>query len=98
MSRVELAGFGGRGQAFIQPPLQTVDLVLTRFEIVPRPAVLRDKRRSYSKMLGLQLEKRVRDLQHEDMGMTVIVHDEDTFNSPPHSKIFIVVLQTLETS
>ena len=30
--------------------------------------------------------------------MTVIVHDEDAFNGPPHSKIFIVVLQTLETS
>ena len=32
------------------------------------------------------------------MRMTVIVHDEDSFNGPPHSKIFIVILQTLETS
>ena len=56
------------------------------------------KRRRYSGIVGLQLEKRVRDLQHEDVGMAVIVHDKDTFNSPPHSKIFIVVLQTLETS
>ena len=30
--------------------------------------------------------------------MTVIVHDEDSLNGPPHSKIFIVVLQALETS
>ena len=30
--------------------------------------------------------------------MTVIVHDENSFNGPSHSKIFIVVLQTLETS
>jgi len=30
--------------------------------------------------------------------VAVIVHDEDSFNSPPHSKIFIVVLQALETS
>jgi len=30
--------------------------------------------------------------------VTVIVYDEDPFNGPPHSKIFIVVLQALETS
>jgi len=47
--------------------------------------------------LGLQLEKRVCDLQHEDMGMAVIVHDEDAFDRPPHSEIFIIVLQALET-
>ena len=30
--------------------------------------------------------------------MTVIVHDEDAFDGPPHSEIFIVVLQALEPS
>lgn len=30
--------------------------------------------------------------------MTMIVHDEDSFNRPPHPKIFIVVLQALEAS
>ena len=47
------------------------------------------------KVLGSQLEKRVRDLQHEDMGVTMIVHDEDAFYGAPHSKVFIVILQTL---
>lgn len=30
--------------------------------------------------------------------MAVIMHDKDSFHSPPHPKIFIVVLQALETS
>ena len=100
MSRVELARFRGRGQAFIQPPLQTVDFVFTRFEIVPRPVVFCHERQTTTLRSSwvLQLEKRVRDLQHKDMGMAVIVHYEDAFNGPPHSKIFIVILQTLETS
>lgn len=34
---VELAGFGGRGQAVIQSPLQTINFVFARFEVVPRP-------------------------------------------------------------
>jgi hypothetical protein len=55
-------------------------------------------KRCYNVIRDLQLEKRVRDLQHEDMGVTVIVHDEDTFDGPPHSEIFIVVLQALEAS
>ena len=46
MSGVELTGFGGRGQALIQPPLQTVDLVLTRFKIVPRPVVLHNEQQT----------------------------------------------------
>jgi hypothetical protein len=56
------------------------------------------KRCGDSKVLGLQLEKRVRDLQHEDVGMTMVVHDEDAFHGPPHSKVFIIILQALETS
>lgn len=46
--------------------------------------------------MGLQLEKRVRNLQHEDMGVAVVVHDKDALYGPPHPKVFIVVLQALE--
>ena len=30
--------------------------------------------------------------------MAMVVHDEDAFHGPPHSKVFIVILQALETS
>lgn len=30
--------------------------------------------------------------------MAVIVHDEDPFYGPPHSKVFVVILQALEAS
>ena len=44
-----------------------------------------------------QLEERVRDLQHEDMWMSVIMHDEDTLDRSSHPKVFIVVLQALKS-
>jgi hypothetical protein len=43
-----------------------------------------------------QLEKCIGDLQHEDMGVPMVVHDEDALDSPSHAKIFIVVLEALE--
>ena len=59
---------------------------------------MRGERCRNGQVLDLQLEKRVRDLQHEDMGVTVVVHDENAFHGPPHSEVFIVVLQALEAS
>ena len=41
----------------------------------------------------LQLEKCVGNLEHEDMRMTMVVHDQDTFYGSSHSKVFIVVLE-----
>ncbi len=46
----------------------------------------------------LQFEECVRDLKHEDMRVAVVMDDEDTLNCPPHAKIFIVILQPLESS
>ena len=43
---VELAGFGGRGQAVIQPSLQTVNFVFTRLEIVPGPVAFYRERQA----------------------------------------------------
>jgi hypothetical protein len=48
--------------------------------------------------VGLQFEKCVRDLQHEDMWVAVIVYDEYAFYGSPHPKVFVVILQALETS
>ena len=44
----------------------------------------------------IQLEECVGDLEHEDMGMSVVVYDEDAFDCSAHAKVFVVVLQTLQ--
>ena len=40
----------------------------------------------------LQLEERVGDLKHQDVWVPVVVHDKNAFDSPSHSKVFIVIL------
>ena len=45
-----------------------------------------------------QLEERVRDLEHEDVWVSVVVNDENPFHCSSHTEIFIVVLKTLKTS
>lgn len=44
-----------------------------------------------------QFEECVRDLEHEDVGVTVVVDYKDALYSPPHSKVFIVVLKPLQS-
>jgi len=56
---------------------------------------MRDGKRGSGEHLSLQLEKRVRDLQHENMGVAVIMDNEDAFYGPSHPKVFVVILQTL---
>lgn len=43
-----------------------------------------------------QLEEGVGDLQHEDVRVPVVVHDEDALDGAPHAKVLVVVLQALE--
>ena len=45
----------------------------------------------------LQLEKGVSDLEHEHVWMAVLVNDEDSLDGAPHTKVFIVVLEPLES-
>lgn len=45
----------------------------------------------------LQLEEGIGDLKHEDMGMTMVMHDKNALHRPSHSIVFVVVLQTLQT-
>lgn len=44
-----------------------------------------------------QFEKRVRNLQHEDMRMSVIMDYQYPFDRPTHTKIFIIVLESLKS-
>ena len=41
----------------------------------------------------LQLENRGGNLEHEDMRMAVVVHDQDAFYDSSYSKVFLVVLE-----
>ena len=36
-------------------------------------------------------------MEHEYVWVAVVVHDEDSLYGPAHSKVFIVVLEALET-
>jgi hypothetical protein len=45
---------------------------------------------------GAQLEERVRDLEHEDVRVPVVVDDEDALDGAPRAPVFVVVLQPLQ--
>lgn len=45
----------------------------------------------------LQLEEGVRNLKHENVRVSVIMDDQDTFDSPTHAVVLVVVLKTLKT-
>ena len=46
---------------------------------------------------NVQLEERVGDLQHENVWMSMVVHDQDSLYCATHSKVFIIIFQTLQT-
>jgi hypothetical protein len=41
----------------------------------------------------VQFEEGVGDLEHEDVGVPLVVHDEDALGPPSHSKVLIVILE-----
>lgn len=46
-------------------------------------------------MKRIQLEERVSNLEHEDMRVTVVMHDENALHGATHAKVLIIVLKTL---
>lgn len=46
--------------------------------------------------MGVQLEKGVCDLQHENVRVVVVVAYENAFASPPHAILNVVLFQTLQ--
>ena len=46
--------------------------------------------------IDVQFEKCVRDLKHENVGVAVVVYDEDALDGAAHAKVLIIVLQTLQ--
>ena len=95
MRRIKLFRFGGWGETLVQSALEAIDVVFTGFEVVARTARASDTVHGERKGC-LQLEKRVRDLEHEDVGVSMVVHDEDALYGAAHAKVFIVVLKTLK--
>lgn len=47
---------------------------------------------------SIQLEECVGNLKHKDVRMTMVMNDEDALDSAAHTKVLIVVLETLKTS
>ena len=46
---------------------------------------------------GIQFEERVRDLQHQDVWVVVLVTDQDALAGSAHAMFFVVLFQSLET-
>lgn len=50
------------------------------------------KKKARQDKCSSQFEKGIGDLQHENMGMAMIVNDKDSFYGATHSKVFIIIL------
>lgn len=48
-------------------------------------------------MANSQLEKGVRDLQHQDMRVIMLMTNQDALTRPPHAMLLIMFLQALQT-
>lgn len=91
----------GRREAVVKPFFQAADLVFSGKQVVSRADGHREggvicTSRSEMKM-HIQLEKGVGNLQHEDVGVAVVVDYKDALDRPAHAKVLIVVLEALET-
>ena len=77
MRRVELPRVRRWREAFVQPAFEAVDLVLSGLQVVSWAAshVFHVKHSQQGRWDHAQLEERVRDLEHEDVWVAVIVHD-----------------------
>jgi len=56
---------------------------------------LRQGEKNTENWKNIQLEESVGDLKHKDVGMTVIMHDENTLDRASHAKVLIVILEAL---
>jgi hypothetical protein len=43
-----------------------------------------------------QLKEGIRNLKHENVGMAMVMYDQNTLYCSTHPKVFIIVLQTLQ--
>jgi hypothetical protein len=62
--------------------LAAVDLDMTRYK----------REEKYT-----QLEESISNLEHQYVRVTMVMDDKDAFHGTTHAKVFIVVLQTLQT-
>lgn len=105
MGRVELARIDGRREAVVESALEPLDLVFAWLQIVARSI---GPRSAYKKgreegggieetKADAQFEERVGNLEHEDVRVSMVMHDEDPLDGAAHTKVFIVILQPLQT-
>jgi len=87
-------GADGR-KTLVEPRLETLDLVVFGAEIVARAAL--GQPCLHVGEGSIQLEEGVRDLQHEDMWVVVLVADQDAFASPSHAMLRVVFFQSLQS-
>lgn len=74
--------------------LEAFNLVVFRLQVVAGSSLTRQLALEGRARLhhNIQLEKRVRNLQHQDMWVVMFVADEDTFARSPHAMLLVVLL------
>jgi hypothetical protein len=85
-----------RRKALVQPRLEALDLIILGLEVVARsiPALVAKLRMCIT---NVQLEERVCNLQHQNVGMVVFVADQHALARPPHAMLLVVFFQPLQS-
>lgn len=89
----ELRAYGRK--ALVQPRLETLDLLNVGSQVVARP-IRMSSTSEYRGRIYAQLEEGIRNLQHEDMWVVVLMTDQDAFARPSHATCLVVFLQSLQ--
>jgi hypothetical protein len=86
-----------RSEPFVQPGFEALDFVVLGAEVIAGSLdEVSNRERELGPVRDVQLEKCIRDLQHQDMGVVVLMADQDAFTCSPHAMLLIVFLQSLQ--
>ena len=91
---VELLRLLWRSEPDVQATLEAFYLIFAGFKVVTRSA--KSQRKKMGKR-NVQFEESIGDLEHENMGMPVVMNNENPLYGSSHAKILIIVLKALET-
>ena len=90
----ELRAYGRK--AFVQPRFEALDLLDIGSQIVSGPTSVSSISGEMS-IIYAQFEECIRNLQHEDVRVVVLVADQDALACPSHTTCLVVFLQSLQS-
>lgn len=84
------------GEALVQAGLEASDLVVFGAQVVAGPGLSVGCAVCKEAEGWVQLEEGIGDLQHQDVGVVVLVADEDALAGAAHAMLVVVFLQALQ--